>query len=129
MIERVWKGWIHPDKLESYKEFLQNHFFRAAHEIPGYVGARMSYREAGDEIEVLTVIYFESVSAIRAFAGDDYEAANVSPEARDLLSHWDKRVTHYEALFQHITDVRQIAIAYWVLLLGLALIATGLAAR
>ena len=100
MIERVWKGWIHPDKLASYKEFLQNHFFPAAHGIPGYLGARMSCRQAGEEVEVMTITYFESFSAIKAFAGEDYEAAHVAPQARDLLSHWDERVTHYEALFQ-----------------------------
>jgi hypothetical protein len=39
---------------------------------------------------------FESLDALKNFAGDDYERAVVEPEARRLLSHFDERSAHYE---------------------------------
>jgi hypothetical protein len=36
------------------------------------------------------------MEAVRAFAGEDYEAAVVLPKARALLSRFDARSQHYE---------------------------------
>ena len=50
------------------------------------------------EVEFVTVTWFESLEAVRAFAGEDYEAAVVSPAARALLTSFDARSRHYETL-------------------------------
>ncbi|MDP9423698.1 MAG: acyl-CoA dehydrogenase [Pseudomonadota bacterium] len=47
----------------------------------------------------MIITHFESMEAIRAFAGDDVELAHVAPEARALLTRWDERVAHYEVAF------------------------------
>jgi hypothetical protein len=52
-------------------------------------------------IEVLWFInilfmLFDSLEAVREFAGEDYEAAVVPTKARELLSHFDERSQHYE---------------------------------
>jgi len=39
---------------------------------------------------------FESLDSVRAFAGEDYEAAVVPPKARAVLSRFDERSQHYE---------------------------------
>ena len=96
MIERVWRGWIARDKAQAYSDFLQHHFLPSAHSIAGYRGARVLRREVGDEIEFMTITHFESLDAIRTFAGDDPEIAHVAPEARALLSRWEERVSHYQ---------------------------------
>jgi len=51
-------------------------------------------------IEFVTITLFESLDAVREFAGDDYEAAVVLPEARRLLSRFDLRSRHYETLLE-----------------------------
>ena len=71
--------------------------------VVAYVGGFVGYdllradREDG-ETEFVTVTYFESLDAIRAFAGEDYEAAVVPPEARQLLTRFEERSCHYEVL-------------------------------
>jgi hypothetical protein len=54
-------------------------------------------RAAGREVEFVTLLYFDSLDAVRAFAGADYEVAVVPPEARRLLARFDLRSQHYEA--------------------------------
>ena len=100
MIERIWRGWIPPDKADAYEAFLRDEFLPAAHAIPGYRGARVLRRKAGEEIEFLVVTRFDSMAAIVAFAGDDPEQAHVAPPARALLSRWEERVAHYEPAFE-----------------------------
>jgi antibiotic biosynthesis monooxygenase (ABM) superfamily enzyme len=95
LIERVWRGWIAPEKAQAYSDFLQYSFLPAAHSIPGYRGARVLRRDVGDEVEFMTITRFDSMDAIRNFAGEDPQLAHVAPEARALLSHWEERVSHY----------------------------------
>jgi hypothetical protein len=52
-------------------------------------------RDAGAEVEFVTLTLFESWEAIRAFAGEDAEAAVVPPAARALLARFDARSVHY----------------------------------
>jgi heme-degrading monooxygenase HmoA len=99
MIERVWRGWILPDKADEYQRFLQDIFLPAAHAIPGYRGARVLRRQVGDEVEFMTITRFASIDAIRDFAGEDLERAHVAPEAQALLGRWEERVAHYDTAF------------------------------
>jgi hypothetical protein len=39
---------------------------------------------------------FDSLQAVRQFAGEDYEVAVVPEKARALLAHFDARSQHYE---------------------------------
>ncbi len=48
------------------------------------------------EVEFVTIMWFDSLEAIRGFAGEDYEVAVVPPKARKLLSRFDHRSQHYE---------------------------------
>jgi len=66
--------------------------------IPGYRGIDFMRRNLEREVEFVTVMWFDSYDAIRAFAGDDYEKAVVPPEARKLLSRFDDRSQHYDVL-------------------------------
>ena len=100
MIERVWHGWIEPDKADAYQHFLQHELLPGAHAIPGYFGARVLRRPAGDEVEFMTITRFASIEAIRAFAGEDAELAHIAPRARELLSRWEERTAHYELAFE-----------------------------
>lgn len=98
MIRRVWHGWTAPERAEAYERLLREEVFPsiAAKEIPGYLGIELLRRDAGDETEFVTLMLFDSWEAVRAFAGEDPEAAWVPPEARALLSRCDERSRHYE---------------------------------
>lgn len=109
MIERVWRGWIANDKAEAYRDFLRDTFLSAAHAIPGYRGAHVLQRKIGNESEFMTITHFDSLAAIRAFAGEDIEKAHVAPEARALLDCWDDRVAHYEIAFDDRNDATEPA--------------------
>jgi antibiotic biosynthesis monooxygenase (ABM) superfamily enzyme len=98
VIARVWHGWTSPANADAYEEFLRTNMFPSIHRVPGYVGADLLRRDAGDEIAFVTITRFESLESVRAFAGDDYEQAVVEPEARALLSHFDERSEHYEVV-------------------------------
>ncbi|HKS75187.1 MAG TPA: hypothetical protein VJQ82_18410 [Terriglobales bacterium] len=97
MIARVWRGWASSvENADLYQEFLRATFLPSIHSIAGYCGARVLRRVVGDEVEFMTITQFDSLDAIRQFAGADYEAAHVAPRARELLSRFEARCQHFE---------------------------------
>lgn len=98
MISRVWHGWTEPANADAYESLLKSEIFVGIQnrQISGYRGIQLFRRNIGDEVEFVTVMWFDSVEAIRAFAGEDYEVAVVPPKARTLLSRFDERSQHYE---------------------------------
>jgi len=96
VIARLWHGWTAPENADAYEEFLRTKMFTSIHRVPGYLGAELLRRQDGDEIAFVTITRFESLESVRTFAGEDYEAAVVEPEARRLLSRFDRRSEHYE---------------------------------
>ena len=98
MISRVWHGWTTPSNADAYEALLKEEIFVgiAERRIAGYQGIHLFRRALGDEVEFVTVMWFASLEAVRAFAGEDYEAAVVPPKARALLSRFDARSQHYK---------------------------------
>lgn len=98
MISRIWHGWTTPDKANAYERLLEEEIFEgiAGRRIEGFRGIDLLRRELGEEVEFVTVMWFDSMHAVRAFAGVDFEAAVVPPAARKLLSRFDGRSVHYE---------------------------------
>ena len=98
MISRVWHGWTTPGNADAYEALLKEEIFVgiAAREIAEYRGIHLFRRDLGDEVEFVTVMWFDSLEAVRAFAGEAYEVAVVPPKARALLSRFDARSSHYE---------------------------------
>jgi antibiotic biosynthesis monooxygenase (ABM) superfamily enzyme len=96
VIARLWHGWTSPENAAAYEDFLHGTMFPSMDRVPGFAGADLLRRDDGDEVAFVTITRFESLDAVRAFAGDDYEVAVVEPEARALLSRFDERSTHYD---------------------------------
>jgi antibiotic biosynthesis monooxygenase (ABM) superfamily enzyme len=98
MISRIWHGWTTPANADAYETLLKEEIFAgiAGREIPGYRGIQLLRREAGDEVEFVTIMTFDTLDAVRNFAGIDLEAAVVPPNARALLARFDERSQHYE---------------------------------
>ena len=98
MISRIWHGYTTPENANSYEELLRNEIFVGirGRNINGFQEIQLFRRDLNNEVEFITVMWFDSIEAIRAFAGDDYEAAVVPPKARAVLSRFDERSQHYE---------------------------------
>jgi len=100
MISRIWRGWTSPENADAYEELLRSEIFQgiAARSIQGYQGIHLLRRDIDDGVEFVTIMWFDSLDAVRAFAGEDYEVAVVPPKARQLLSRFDSRSVHYEVI-------------------------------
>ena len=98
MISRIWHGWTSPEKADTYETLLKEEIFVgiAARSIPGYRGIQLLRREGQAETEFITIMWFDSLDDVRAFAGEDYEAAVVPTKARAILARFDARSQHYE---------------------------------
>ena len=98
MIGRFWHGYTVPQNADTYENLLKEEIFIGIRErnIQGFQEIQLFRRELGNEVEFITVMWFDSIESVRAFAGEDYEVAVVPPKARALLSRFDERSQHYE---------------------------------
>jgi hypothetical protein len=81
MIARLWHGWTAPDHADAYEALLKDQIFPAilARGMAGFQRIELLRRPAGEEVEFITLMWFDSLEAIRAFAGEDYATAVVPP--------------------------------------------------
>ena len=98
MIGRLWHGWTTPENADAYQALLESTVLPGIYRTGGLRGAYLLRREAGGEVEFVTLTVFETLDDVRAFAGEDYERAVVPPPARKLLSRWDERSEHFEVV-------------------------------
>lgn len=98
MISRIWHGWTTPANADTYETLLKEEIFVGIQQrrIRGFKSIQLLRREIGAEVEFVTVMWFDSLDAVREFAGENYEAAVVPAAARRVLSHFDERSQHYE---------------------------------
>jgi heme-degrading monooxygenase HmoA len=98
MISRVWHGWTTAANADTYEALLATEIFPGIENrrLEGYHGIQLLRREVGDTVEFVTIMWFESMESVRAFAGDDPEVAVVLPVAEALLARFDARSQHYE---------------------------------
>lgn len=100
MITRVWRGWTTAENADAYQRLLREEILPAiaARLTSGYNGARLFRRQVEEGAEFLTILSFDSMDAIHAFAGDDAEVAHVPAKARALLTRFDQRAQHYSEI-------------------------------
>ena len=98
MICRQWHGWTKPENADAYERLLKSEIFSgiANRGIRGYHGIELLRRSVEGEVEFVTLMWFDSIDAVRAFAGPDYEMAVVPPAARALLDRFDARSAHFD---------------------------------
>jgi hypothetical protein len=98
MISRIWHGYTLPSNADAYEALLKSEIFTGIQDrhMVGYKGIQLFRRSLDAEVEFITVMWFESLDAVRIFAGEEYEIAVVPPTARALLSRFDAQSQHYE---------------------------------
>ncbi len=98
MIGRLWRGWTTTENADAYEELLRTRILPGIHRVDGCRGAYLLRRDVDEGVEFTTLTFFESMDAVRAFAGEEYEVAVVPPEARQLLTGFDERSAHHEVV-------------------------------
>jgi heme-degrading monooxygenase HmoA len=93
MTMRIWRGWTTPANADAFESFLCRENFRS---IVGFHGMNVLRLDHADEVEFMTIMTFDSLDAVRNFAGDRYKEAVVPDEARLLLSRFENESRHYE---------------------------------
>lgn len=99
MISRVWHGWTKRENADAYETLLRSEVLPGIHRVRGFKGAQLLRRDMRDEVEFVTITLFDSLEAVKEFAGEDYEVAVILPEAHRLLARFDARSAHYETVF------------------------------
>jgi heme-degrading monooxygenase HmoA len=98
MISRHWTGICRRDRADAYIHHLRSETFPLLTTIDGFVRASILKRdvERGTEFEIVTV--WESLDAIKSFAGEDAEAAVVPLVAQAMMVEFDARALHFEVV-------------------------------
>ena len=96
MIARHWRGWTRIEDAGTYERFLQRTILPGLKGIEGYRGGYVLRNDGPEEVEFVVVNFFDSLEAVKRFAGPDYSVAVFEPEAKKLLSRIEPTATHYE---------------------------------
>ncbi len=98
MISRIWHGWTTHQNADQYEALLNEEIFAGIENrnISGFKSIQLLRREVNDEIEFITIMTFDSLEAVREFAGEDYELAVVPEKAKAVLSRFDQCSQHYQ---------------------------------
>jgi len=100
MTSRLWHGWTKRENADAYEKLLREEVLPGIHRVRGFKGAHLLRRDLPNEVEFVTITLFDSLEAVKEFAGEDYEVAVVPSPARKLLSRFDARSAHYETVFR-----------------------------
>ncbi len=98
LIARIWHGSTQIDRADDYADYLERTGARECRATPGNRGVLVLRRIEHDRAEFTFISLWESIDAIRRFAGNDYEKARYYPEDRDFLIELEPFVEHYDVL-------------------------------
>ena len=96
MIARIWKGAVRGRDGDAYAEYMRRTGVAAYAETPGNRGVWMLRRDVDGRTEFVMFTLWDSLEAVKAFAGDDYETAVFYPEDDRFLVERDLTATHYQ---------------------------------
>ncbi len=95
MIARIWRGAVRPGDGDAYVAYIEETGIRAYRQTPGNISAQILRRDLPGRTEIVTLTFWASWEAIRAFAGEDPSIARYYPEDDALLLERPERVEHY----------------------------------
>lgn len=104
MIARHWRGWTKPQDADAYESLLKSRIFPGLQAIPGYRGGYILRGNGNDETEFVVINFFDSLDAVRKFAGPNYSTPVFEPEAKRLLVRFEPTANHYEVRANTLND-------------------------
>ena|SRR5262249_48764515 len=96
MIARHWRGWTLRANADACEELLKSKVLPQLQNIAGYRGGYILRNDRSEESEFVVVNLFESLDAVKQFAGANYTVPVFEPEAKVLLSHFEEVANHYD---------------------------------
>jgi len=96
VIARIWHGRTRAEDADAYLALLRELAIPDYENTPGNRGVFLLRRIEGNEAHFLTLTHWESLEAIRAFAGEEIERAKYYPEDQQFLLEFEPTVQHYE---------------------------------
>ncbi|HKE21247.1 MAG TPA: hypothetical protein VKB88_02595 [Bryobacteraceae bacterium] len=96
MIARHWRGWTQLGDADAYETLLRETVLPSLARIEGYRGGYILRCDGPEEAEFVVVNFFDSIEAVKRFAGPEYTVSVFEPEARRLLSKLEPIARHYE---------------------------------
>src|SRR6266540_636674 len=97
-IARIWRGRTLASKADEYQAYLDTSGISKVRATPGNLGVMVLRRNDGGKTEFLVMSVWESVEAIKKFAGENYQKAVILPRDREYLLEVEPTVLHYEIL-------------------------------
>jgi heme-degrading monooxygenase HmoA len=98
VIARVWRGWTTREDADGYEGHLKPELLPGLSKVAGFRGSYLLRGVAGDEVEFVTIILWDSIEAVRAVAGADYERAVIPEERKKYLQRFEERAAHFEVV-------------------------------
>jgi len=95
MIARVWRGWTKREDAAAYAEYVRSTGLAGYRQTPGNRGAYILQRDEGERTEIVTLSFWDSLEAVKGFAGDDVERAVFYPDDDRYLVARELTVTHF----------------------------------
>jgi len=96
LIARHWRGWTKVQDADAYESLLKQTVFPSLSSIEGYQGGYLLRNNGPQEVEFVVINLFDTLDAVKRFAGQDYRTPVFEPEAKRLLSRIEPAATHYE---------------------------------
>jgi hypothetical protein len=95
-IARIWHGWTSRKNANAFEKVLITQAIPGIekNKPSGYLGIQVLRRDLDNEVEFTTIMWFTSLSAVKEFAGEDYETAHIDPQVKPLLLRYDKKSLH-----------------------------------
>jgi len=100
MIARVWRGWTTLQDADGYEGHLKPELLPGLGKVAGFRGSYLLRRVVGEEVEFVTIILWDSIEAVRAVAGEDYERAVIPEGRKRYLKRFEERAAHFHVAAQ-----------------------------
>ncbi len=100
IICRLWRGWATSANADAYEAIVRGEVISGieARHIPGFRQIDLMRRDLDGEVEFQTLMWFDDLASIVAFAGEDYAISHVPDAERAVLSRFDVRAAHFEVV-------------------------------
>ncbi|MCE4610061.1 MAG: antibiotic biosynthesis monooxygenase [Desulfurococcales archaeon] len=95
-IVRIWTGETPLEKADEYEKFLAERAIPDYRSVSGNLGVVIMRRDLDNRSRFTILTFWESLEAIKSFAGEDYEKAKYYPEDKEYLLDFPEHVEHYK---------------------------------
>jgi heme-degrading monooxygenase HmoA len=99
-IVRTWMAYAKPENVRAYRDHLRSSVLPALRKLPGFLALDLCQAPRGDRVELLVISRWQSMDAVKAFAGPDPDRAVVEPAAKAVLAEFDDFVTNYDVALE-----------------------------